>query len=318
MLLYSDVKTEVRGRCVDSDDLLTDAWFDRQVWDAYIFLTVKTGGFWLNDTDTFTTTTSEAEYALSSETWVIKRLVDTSNRRVLRRIIEEDEAYSDPDRSLTNQPTAYFGTYLRTVQYQPSSASQITIVSSSASDDSDYSVRLRGKLSSGIEVPETVTMDGTTPVVSTNSFVSFKISKAQVSNGYYTVTSNAGAVTNVVLAPEEIQRQYPWIRLASTPGGAYTIREDFLRRPMNVVADTDIFEVPELLEEALVNRYEEKAQRYYQSDSKADRIAVRNELLIKDRMNFAKEKRDQSIRWAGELRRNNDDFMGGLIGSLSG
>ena len=318
MLLYSDIKTEVRGRCVDADDLLSDAWFNRQILGAQYDLIIKTGGYWLNDSDEFTTSESESEYGLASDILVIKRIVDTENRKVLDRVMEEDEAFTDPDRSLTNQPRAYFGTYLRTVQYQPSAASQVTIVSSSAADTASFAVRLRGKLASGIEVPETRTMNGTTAVVSTNSFVTFSISKAQVSTGYYTVTSNVGVVTNTVLAPEDIRKQYQWIRLPQMPGGEYDLRYDFLRNPLRVVADTDMFEVPDVLEDALVGFFEERARRYYQEDSKADGVLQRNMMLINERMNFAKEKRDYRVQWAGELRRHEGDFMGGLIGPLEG
>jgi len=316
MLLYSDIKTEVRGRCVDSDDLLTDAWFNRQVLGSQYDLIVRTGGYWLNDSDTFTTEDGEAEYGLASDILVIKRIVDTDNRCVLQRILEEDEAFTDPDRSLTNQPRAYFGTYLKTVQYQPSAASQITIVSSSASDTASFACRIRGKLASGIEIPETRTMNGTTEVTTTNSFVTFSITKDLVSTGYYTVTSNAGVVTNAVLAPEELRRQHHWIRVSFDPGDAYDLRYDFLRNPLRVVGDTDMFEVPDVLEDCLVNVFEERARRYYQEDAKADGVLNRNMMLIKERMNFAKEKRDQSVQWAGDLKRYEGDFMGGLIGPL--
>lgn len=314
MLLFGDIKEIVRGRVIDADDLLDDNWFALNVWDAYAHVISVTGGAWLNESGAFTTTSGTAEYALASNVLVVKRMVDTTNRKIVFRVPERDEAVVDPDRSGSGNTFGYFQTATRSVQYLPTAASTITAVSSSAADDgTDFTVRLRGFTSTGLEMPETLTLDGTTPVSSATSFATFEVSKGAATTGSITIKSNAGAVTNVVLAPDDLQRKFPWIRLTYEPSAACAMRYDYLKKPLNVSADSDAFDVPEFFEELITLRFEEMARRYYGDDTKADNTLQRSIAIAEKRMKFLGRKPDEFVRWGGgavHTSRSLNDLIG--------
>ena len=284
MLLYSDVKTEIQSRLVDSDDLLTDAWFQRQVWDAYAFLVLYSGGYWLKEEGTFSTVASTQAYSLSSDVWIPTQMIDTTNRRVVDRCEYEEEAFLNPDRSASSQPSGYYRIANRGVSAQPTSASVLAVSSSSASDVTPLTVRVRG-LVSGLEVTTTVTVTGVTPVSTTGySFTRvYEINKSAAFTGTLTVTSNAAAVTNLTLPPEPLFADFQWIRFMPTMPAVYAMRYLYIRKPTNVTQSTDRFEVPSEMEEPLMLCFEAKARRHYQEFSKSEQCDAKNIALIRER-----------------------------------
>lgn len=283
MLIFSDVKSEVQGRLVDADDLLDSTWFLRQVWDAYTFVITYSSGYWLKEETTFTTVASTASYALASTAWIVTQMIDTTNQRIVTRTDYEDEAHSYINRSNTGLPYAYYRIGNRGVSAQPTAASAIAIVSDSALDVTSYTVRVRG-LVSGLEYTEVETLTGTTPVSTTATFTDiYEINKNLATNGTVTCTSNAAAVTNVTLPLEAKYARFQWIRFKTVPAGTYTMRYIYIRRPANVLQDSDAFEVPEELEECIVMALEAKARRHFQEFDKADAVDAKNIALIQER-----------------------------------
>lgn len=81
-----------------------------------------------------------------------------------------------------------------------------------------------GKLSNGSIVDEPVLLNGTTSVVTVNSFSEIiRISKSDRTHGYVTATSNSGAVTNIILDPGETEADYQTVLLYPIPNGTETI-----------------------------------------------------------------------------------------------
>lgn len=123
-------------------------------------------------------------------------------------------------------------------QKQPTSSSILTIVSSSASDTSQV-VYVRG-ISSGVEVGESVSLNGTTNATTTNSYTEImSISKSANTVGKVTVTSNSGAVTVAVFAPWALVYKVKCMRLHYIPSSVITIKAPYHMKPSTLVNDYD-------------------------------------------------------------------------------
>lgn len=131
------------------------------------------------------------------------------------------------------------------VKNQPSSASVVRIVSSSASDNSaTYNVVVKG-VSSGELKAEVITPNGTSSVDGTVSFTTvLSISKASPWNGTLTATSNSGVVTLLTLDACEMGKDYRQLRLFAAPTSAETITYRFFRKPLLLINDYDVPDVP--------------------------------------------------------------------------
>lgn len=114
------------------------------------------------------------------------------------------------------------------VLVQPSSATTVRVVSSSASDITSYTVRIWGRLAaiapntSGQEIDETLTLTGTSQVTSTNSFASITRILKTASNGTVTLSTSAGTVLSIY-APSETEPEYRQIRLSKSGTTAHIL-----------------------------------------------------------------------------------------------
>ena len=94
-------------------------------------------------------------------------------------------------------------------------------------------VSVLGYVSSQLQEEE-VELNGTTAVSTTKSFTSLlRISKSHKTHGYVTCTSNAAAVTNIVLDPGETETEVQTVNLYPIPSDAETINyEVFIKHPI--------------------------------------------------------------------------------------
>lgn len=131
------------------------------------------------------------------------------------------------------------------VAAHPSSASTLTIVSSDSGDSgSSRGVRVRGMTSSGVR-SETITPNGTTPVVSTYTYLPggiLQLSKFGTWTGDLTVT--AGATSVVTLFPDESSRSYQQIHLLWEPDAADEVEYQFFRNPNPLEEDDSTPDIP--------------------------------------------------------------------------
>jgi hypothetical protein len=151
------------------------------------------------------------------------------------------------------------------VQNQPSSASVVTFVSTSASDVSQ--VGLVKGISSGVEMVEQVSINGITEASTTNQFTEIiSISKSATTVGKITVTANSGATTLAVLAPAVLGYRVSTIRLHPVPNGVVTIKCPYYMKPMTLVNDyeTLLFECDDVVEKLATSyawRYKRQGQK---------------------------------------------------------
>lgn len=207
--------------------------------DIYFDLLKRINWQDINDDYTFDTVAGTRDYVLpgnfGKEVYVFNQNTNTEISPISMQELVRDypsglNSQGDIQRYLIiNKP----------VRNQPSSASTLSIVSSSASD-STQSVRIKGIDSNDVELDETVTLNGTTPATTSNSYKEIRsISKSATTVGRITITSNSGAVTNAILAPADLAYQIKAIRLHYTPTSVVTIAVPYLIDPYPLVNDYD-------------------------------------------------------------------------------
>lgn len=172
-------------------------------------------------------------------------LVETPNRNL-------EASGADPNNDQAGNRFMLWGRW--PVRFQPSSASVLTIVSTSALDTgANYTIIVKGVNTSDAVVAEAILPSGTTPVAGTVEFTKIlAVTKAQAWNGTMTMTSNSGAVTNLTLADCEYGRQYPVIWFLYQPVSGDQVEYKFYRQPLVMVNDFDIPEIPAPFSQILV------------------------------------------------------------------
>lgn len=113
--------------------------------------------------------------------------------------------------------------------YVKPTSEQIALVSSNAADTAK-SVTLVGELA-GVEMREVLTLNGTTPVLSANSYdIVYTLAK-ELTVGDVTVTGNTTAAALVTLLRDEYERKHLRLRLLETPVQALTLMVLGKRKP---------------------------------------------------------------------------------------
>jgi len=139
------------------------------------------------------------------------------------------------------------------VAAQPTSASLVTIVSSSASDSTAAKALTIDGIVSGVRTSESITPNGLTPVNGALSFTKvLGVTKAADWVGTATLTSNSAAITLLTLLPTEYARQYRQLELLRAPTATDTIEYVFYRNPKKLVNDNDIPDIPSPYAQILV------------------------------------------------------------------
>ncbi len=203
---------------------------------------------WLRFTGlSFPTVSGVMDYALSPlvDTSRIITMYDSAQTIHIRNISETEFRTVEPGPTDTGDSYVYRLIGYSPVQYQPTSASVLTFVSSSTADTTQ-TISVQGFDASSILQTEVITLNGTTPVLTTASFTRvLSLSKSDFTTGKVTVTSNAGAVTNVVISAYNRAVTHPVVSLYSIPGGVHTIYYDFDIALPSLKVGTDISLIPE-------------------------------------------------------------------------
>lgn len=203
---------------------------------------------------TLSTVASTANYYLDSRVMKLLNMVETTDQDLLEYMTREqfELRYPYPASTETGQPTTYVDLGKVKCSTQPTSASTLSVVSSSASDITSYYVLVKG-ISSGRLVKERLLLTGATPVVSTNSYTEVLSITKDATNGTVTVTSNSGVVTNITLLPTDKEREFFKIRLYPLPDDAYTIAYSFYPLPEELTYDEESVPLPDTAVEAFIN-----------------------------------------------------------------
>lgn len=250
----------------------------------------------LSPIQTFTTVADRHVYALDHRYSRPLYLLNRTTNRMLKEVPKREVRLGEYLWRTETGHAQNFMQWERTaVKQQPSSASVVTLVSSSSSDTgTDYTVVVKGVDADGNERAELLTATGTTSVVGTISFVEISaVTKSGAWNGNLTLTSNSGAVTNLTLMPWEMGRSYPQVFLVENPTAGDVIEHRGYRDAEFLVNDYDIPDIPGPL--ALILVYDALML-----------FATYNADAAGGEMNFWAEKRDELERalWATLLEGN--------------
>jgi hypothetical protein len=216
----------VNAEChpITNIDTIIRRWLDR----GQKVIASKRDWFWLRQYQYSISTVSGTDaYALSPlvDTSKVITLYSTDLPRHIPNVTEQQARRFDPGSDGTGDPYQYSIIRFDPVQNQPSSASVLTFVSDTADT---ATIRVQGLDGSSVMVQETVTLNGTTPVLTTASFTQvMSLSKSATTTGQVTCTSNSGGVTNVVIPANERTMSHPVIRVENAPDSVDTLYYDF-------------------------------------------------------------------------------------------
>ena len=224
----------------------------------------------INNDYSFPTVSGTSDYILPRNFGKEVYVYDSTNQLEIKSVSLQELINSNSADLYASGDIQKYIITIKPVRLQPTSTSTLSIVSSSASD-STQTVAIKYLDSNGIETYETVTLTGTTPVVTSGSAVEvLSISKSASTVGRITVTANAGAVTVAVLAPADLAYFENVVRFHYTPNGVVTIKMPYIRRPYPLFNDYDqpIIDCADIIElgaTAMAWRYKRqfsKAQEY--------------------------------------------------------
>lgn len=198
----------------------------------------------LDTTITFSSVAAQRTYYIDTEFNQILSLTDTTNDLELVSATEGEIIEVDPDFSDSGTSYNYSITGMSWVSGQPSSASVITVVSSSASDTTQK-VRINGLDGNGVEITELLSLNGTSDVVGSISFSEIRQMVKDTSTvGIMTATSNAAAVTIVRIPAHLLAKQYQPINLFPIPSGVSVYSVRGMRRPRQMFNTQDYPDLP--------------------------------------------------------------------------
>lgn len=205
-----------------------------RVWNA------KQWGFKLRVDTAFNTTASQESYVLRKYIGEPVTLKIDEAPYILTGITEETKDRLVPNAVETGVPAYYSLFELRGCSNQPSSASTLTVYSSSASDTTQ-TVYVKGIVSGEIKA-ETVALAGTSQISTTNSYTTvLSITKSAITEGVVNV--NAGATTVETLSQQEFTIRRRVLRLYPIPADSYDITVKHFAHPpflTNAYEDTEI------------------------------------------------------------------------------
>ncbi len=188
---------------------------------------------------TFATIANQQNYVLPDDFGKEISCADMTNGLTLRRM-DLGELYKDYSDDVDDAgEVSRYVIYTDVVKAQPTSASVLTITSSSTADTTQ-TIMVRG-ISSGVETYETLTLTGSPATRNTtNQYTRIKgISKSVVTTGYLTVTSNSGAVTLALIPPEVLETRYKLIKLHYVPASAISIGLPYIISPLPLSQNYD-------------------------------------------------------------------------------
>lgn len=198
---------------------------------------------------TFSTEVGRQIYPLHEEFERPLYFFNRTSKGYLREVPERQlgpEGYRWNDASGTARHFVLWG---RTqVKRQPTSASVLSIVSSDAADSgggAGLQLMIRGETADGSVKAEIINPNGLSTVLSNNSYVKImQVSKAGPWAGTMTMTSNSGAVTNLVLDYCDLGKMYQQLFLIEEPTAVEEIEYRFYRNPIKMTNDYDQPDLP--------------------------------------------------------------------------
>src|SRR3990167_9603225 len=235
---------------------------------------------------TLTSVASTSKYGLPMYVKTILNVEDTTTPRSLSEIFRDDfdklyPGTTDSDDS----PRFYFEYGTFGVQRQPATALTLKVSSSSASDATNFFVRIYGQVS-GIRRTEQITLTGTSVVTSTLTYDINGVERIIKSatggyswSGVVTVTDGTNTLTTIPVA--ESSPSHKWIQLHPIPSLAMTYNVRCLAHIPNLLNDDDWPEFDADFHDLIVWGVGADTLALVGKQSLADRMKIRYEARLK-------------------------------------
>jgi len=265
--LFTDILTNIGNNIQDTSTAMQTI-LRNYANDTYFDILKRVNFQSIDEDYSFSTVAGQKNYPLPDNFGKEVFVRDATNLKELSPINLQQLIADYPSTISTQGEVERYTILDSPVRSQPSSASILSLVSSSASDTTQ-TVRVKGTNSAGVEIDESVTLNGTTTAVTTNSFVEVRsITKSASTTGYVTITSNSGAVTVALLSPAQMAYLIKIIRLHQIPAGVITVQIPYIIRPYPLVSNYDqpIIDCADVIELGATA----KAWRYKRQFMKAD------------------------------------------------
>jgi hypothetical protein len=199
-----------------------------------------------NRTETITTVAGQRTYTLHQEFERPLFVRNNTKQCLLREVPNaniQEGALTD-DATGTAYSFSLWG--ISPVPTQPSAATGLRIRSSDSADNTaSHTVRIRGVLSDGDVVTETLTANGTSNVSSSETtYVEIlNVTKTTPWTGAM-ILETSGGTQLLLLRSNETSRYYRQLHLLDIPTNAETIKYRFYRKPLVMVNDSDVPDLP--------------------------------------------------------------------------
>ncbi len=191
--------------------------------------------------ESFTSVANVRTYALHPSCGKLLSMWDDTQRNFFPTVVRRNWQTAGVDRTIQGvYPCGYIYGPTWPVAAQPTTASTLTLVSSS-SNDTTVTVVIAGISSTDAYVTETVTMAGLTPAVTANSYLNvLSVTKTGTWVGTLTMTITTGSITALTLGATEYGKSYPTIEFTELPQAGLPFYYTFQRTPKALVYDYDI------------------------------------------------------------------------------
>jgi len=186
------------------------------------------------------------DYVLERDVDRIAILRQTSSPIKLSQIPDEIFYRELPNPTASGTPLWYRLWEITGLSTKLTAADTISIVSSSASDGTTFTVAIMGYIDGKLD-SEVLTMNGISTVTSTKTWDAREvfISKSGITTGNITVKAVSANVTILTLGAQEISPRFKVVSLYPTPGSTVTMYLEYYKAIRELVNDS---EVPEFSE----------------------------------------------------------------------
>jgi hypothetical protein len=231
---FADMKSNVGLELQDTSNsfaTLIGKWINRRYFQCLRYINWDA----INPSYTVTLVSGTQDYSLPRDFGKAVYAVDSTNNFTYEEVRFDDLA-SDPSGIYQQGGANKYTIYESPVAVQPTATSVVTILSSSTSDSS-AGVTIRGE-SGGVERYESLTLNGTTPVIGTISFSRIISVSKDITVGSITVTCNSQTIA--VIEPERKVVRYKLIRFMPIPSSATTVTIPYHIVPLPLSQDDDV------------------------------------------------------------------------------
>lgn len=198
---------------------------------------------------TVATVASQATLGLPLDVRTILDIQDTTDRSNLEEMTVEEHDKLDPGRVETGRPLRYFSIGRFGLQVPIAATSTISVESSSASDSTNLFVRMTFYDANGMRTSENLTLNGTTPAVSTGSadpsqsrgierFTKYNASGATFAGNVICKDVTAGVVVARIPVAYD-SPTYTWIEFDQIPSTAINLQIRAMVTKPDLINDND-------------------------------------------------------------------------------